>query len=312
MSLAFVFGFVGVPAAVGAVSTVPAMASGSYDNAKIAQHGLTYVGQYYGQCWTFARDMIYWASGGTQDISAAAGGGDYFAHLANAGGAQVTDINSLVEGDVVQIGQYDNDPSLHTFIIVSHVGGSTFEVVDANHNLNGVVNDYQRTVSLGSDERAFRFGTVMGSPSGTLWAITSSGQAMRYAGNAQWTNQGGPAFQDIAADSDGSTVVAVSTSGGVYTYQGNGAWHLVSGATVTDVADQNGTLWAINTSGQAIRYAGNGQWTNQGGPAFQDIAAYSDGSNVAAVSTSGGVYTYQGNGAWHLVSGATVTDVAVQ
>ena len=74
------------------------------------------------------------------------------------------------------------------------------------------------------------------SPSGTLWGINTSGQAVRYAGNAKWTNQGGPAFKDIAAT--GSTVAALSTAGAVYTYTGNNTWHMVSGATLADVAVQ--------------------------------------------------------------------------
>jgi hypothetical protein len=59
---------------------------------------------------------------------------------------------------------------------------------------------------------------------------------MRYAGNGQWTYQGGPAFKDIAANE--STVAAVSTTGAVYTYTGGGTWHVVSGTALNDVAVQ--------------------------------------------------------------------------
>jgi hypothetical protein len=136
------------------------MASGSYDNANIATDALTHVGQKYGQCWTFVRDMIYQASDGTQDISAVAGGGDYFAHLVNAGGTQITSLDDLSKGDVVQKGEYGD----HTYIIVGRVSGSTFDVVDANHALNEVVMHYHRKVVLDSNDRAYRFGYVGGSP----------------------------------------------------------------------------------------------------------------------------------------------------
>ncbi len=163
--------------AVTLTKIVPTKASGSYNNADIATDALTHLGQTYGQCWTFARDMIYQASNHTQDITAAAGGGDYFAHLQNAGGAQITDITKLSKGDIVQIGEYDSDPNLHTFIIVGLVSGNNFTVVDANHDYKGTVLKYQRTVSLGSNERAYRFGTVNG----------SSGSPSAYAGKiVQW------------------------------------------------------------------------------------------------------------------------------
>jgi hypothetical protein len=61
-------------AAATLATRVPAMASGSYNNADIATDALTHVGEKYGECWPFVRDMIYQASNHTQDISAAAGG----------------------------------------------------------------------------------------------------------------------------------------------------------------------------------------------------------------------------------------------
>ena len=144
--------------------------------------------------------------------------------------------------------------------------------------------------------------------SSTLWGIDASGRSMRYAGNANWTFQGGPAFADIAASA--STVAALSTAGQVYTYTGNGTWHLVSGASLGHIAvTETNTLWGIDASGRSMRYAGNANWTFQGGPAFADIAA--SASTVAALSTAGQVYTYTGNGTWHLVSGASLGHIAV-
>ena len=223
------------------------------------------------------------------------------------GGSLISSQSDLQPGDLVFFG----GGSLKNF---EHVG------IYAGNGMMWDANDYNVPVqqhSLAWEEAALSFdGGVRywsssgdgGGSSPTLWGVTSSGQAVRYAGNGAWTYQGGLTFEDIAAS--GSTVAAVSTTGGVYTYAGNGAWHLVSGATLKDVAVYGtNTLWGVTSSGQAVRYAGNGAWTYQGGLTFEDIAA--SGSTVAAVSTTGGVYTYAGNGAWHLVSGATLKDVAV-
>src|SRR6266566_9018771 len=147
-------------AAATLATRAPAIASGSYNNADIATDALTHVGEKYGECWPFVRDMIYQASNHTQDITAAAGGNDYFLHLQNAGGTRITDINALSKGDVVQKGQYGG----HTFIIVSKVSVSgstaTYNVVDSNHAYDDKVMNYKRTFSLGDDQRAYRFGTV--------------------------------------------------------------------------------------------------------------------------------------------------------
>ena len=150
--LAFLGLLVGMP-----LGAPAALAVGSYTNADIADDALDHINEDYGaDCWPFVRDMIYQASGHTQDITAAAGGGDYFLHLQNAGGTQITSYDSLSKGDVVQEGRYGG----HTYIIVSRVSGSTFNVVDSNHNYDNVVHEYQRDVPLDSNDKAFRFGTV--------------------------------------------------------------------------------------------------------------------------------------------------------
>jgi len=204
-SSALAVGLVVVPAGAAVVaSAATAMASESYNNASIATHALGYKNQNYGQeCWGFVRDMVYWASGGTQDITAAAGGADYFAHLNNAGGTQITNENTLAEGDVVQEGQYGG----HTFIIVSHVSGDTFWVVDSNHDPNqpDVVLEYERTFTLGSDEEAFRFGT------------TQSGGAIAGSLDGIHRVPGGIAASGWAIDKDTSQPIYADT------YAGNGS-----------------------------------------------------------------------------------------
>ena len=132
----------------------PAGAVGSYNNAAIADRALTFVDQPGGQCWQFVRDVVHHVSGGCQDINAQSG--NYFQHLEGAGGDRITDVNALSKGDVVQIGANGG----HTFIIVSRVGGNTFNVVDSNHAYNEVVMNYDRTVTLSDSVRAYRMGTL--------------------------------------------------------------------------------------------------------------------------------------------------------
>jgi len=163
VSLLLIFGTAITTLAMGGT----AAASGSYDNATIADDALMHVGQTYGECWPFVRDMIYQASSGTQDISAQSG--DYFQHLTAAGGTQITSVDSLAKGDVVQEGENGG----HTYIIVGQVSGSTFDVVDSNHAYDNVVMHYHRAVTLDADDRAYRFGTA-GTNNQLLWKLRNS------------------------------------------------------------------------------------------------------------------------------------------
>ena len=144
-----------------AAHPTPAAAVGSYDNAAIADYALARVGQWGGQCRQFVNDVVWAVSGGTQSIG---GGNGAFPNLA-ANGIEITDINALVKGDVVQ---FENSPVvawLHTFIIVSHASGNTFNVVDSNWDIGSGNNEYihahQITFTLDpATRRAFRFGAV--------------------------------------------------------------------------------------------------------------------------------------------------------
>ncbi len=91
------------------------------------------------------------ASGGSQDL----GGRDYFQTLLKAGGREITSIDQLQKGDIIQEGQ-----GRHTFIIVNRVSGDVFNIVDSNHNWNERVSNYDRTVSLNANKRAFRMGLI--------------------------------------------------------------------------------------------------------------------------------------------------------
>ncbi|MEI7646175.1 MAG: dockerin type I domain-containing protein [Chloroflexales bacterium] len=136
-------------------------AVGSYNNAAIADYALALVGQWGGQCRQFVNNVVSAVSGGTQSIG---GGNGAFPNLA-ANGIEITDINALVKGDVVQ---FENSPQfawLHTFIIVSRVSGNTFNVVDSNWDVgsgnNEIIHAHQINFTLDpATRRAFRFGAV--------------------------------------------------------------------------------------------------------------------------------------------------------
>lgn len=138
-------------------------ATAEYANSDVADIALRYVGRwggnacadsrkpgdYGGQCRSFVNCVVWMASGGTQNL----GGRDYFKPFLRAGGQPVTSLDQLQKGDIVQEGQ-----GSHTFIIVAHVSGATFTVVDSNQRWNERVSTYDREVSLSSYRRAFRMG----------------------------------------------------------------------------------------------------------------------------------------------------------
>ena len=157
-----------------AAHPTPAAAVGSYDNAAIADYALARVGQWGGQCRQFVNDVVWAVSGGTQSIG---GGNGAFPNLA-ANGIEITDINALVKGDVVQ---FENSPQfawLHTFIIVSRVSGNTFNVVDSNWDVgsgnNEIIHAHQINFTLDpATRRAFRFGAVGSTGSTGNFALLS-------------------------------------------------------------------------------------------------------------------------------------------
>ena len=187
-------------AAVFLSGTAPAKASGNYDNASIADKALSYVGQWGGnackdsqkpgdsggQCKAFVNCIVWMASGGSQNV-----GGGYFQPYLNAGGSEITSVESLVKGDIVQVGE-----GVHTFIIVGRVSGNLFTVVDSNRNYDEMVTSYDRTVALDSNTRAFRMGAVNSAASyGTLYFIktknTGSGRVEVHSAAPSYSYQDG-------------------------------------------------------------------------------------------------------------------------
>jgi hypothetical protein len=179
-----------------------AFAVGTYSNAEIANKALTYVGQWGGnacfdaqkpgdsggQCRAFVNCIVWMASNHSQAL----GGSDYFSDFVREGSQEITETSALAKGDIVQVGQGE-----HTFIIVSKVSGNTFSVVDSNHDFHETVMNYNRTLSLDSNTRAFRMGSIDGSGgnAGTLWFIktknTGSGHVEVHSATLDSGYQGG-------------------------------------------------------------------------------------------------------------------------
>src|SRR6266568_2836114 len=164
-------------------------AIGSFDNAAIAQKALSYNGQNWGEpngeCRAFVAIVVSQVSGGKQDVRS--GNGGYFQAFLNAGGERVTDENSLVEGDVVQ--RYPD--RLHTWIVVKHISGDNFDVVDSNENSNDTVSEHRYNFALNDSVRAYRMGTVEGgiSASGAFGGAPNSMDLFYNDGNNRLVNK---------------------------------------------------------------------------------------------------------------------------
>lgn len=116
-----------------------------------------------GQCRSFVDCVLWMASGKTQWVGFDSS--DYFyafTHPEGGGppGVEIVNPANLIEGDIVQQGQTENDPNLHTYIIVTPLGGNQFEVVDSNYSHDEFVQEHTISVTtLGGNSRAFRMGT---------------------------------------------------------------------------------------------------------------------------------------------------------
>lgn len=143
----------------------------TFDNSLIARTALKYVGLWggqacidahhaaFGQCKQFVNCVVSLASEGR--LYPVDPDGDYQASFADVGGVEVQAPNA-VTGDIVQVGEHDDDTVLHTAIVlVNHHNGS-FTVVDANYvdqpEQPEMVGVHEWTPPTGS--RFWRLGTV--------------------------------------------------------------------------------------------------------------------------------------------------------
>ena len=134
----------------GTSETVPPSALGS----RIADYAETFPNGYAGgQCRGFVNNVM-------AHFGFATGGGapnDYFVGFERHNPTRITDGNSLARGDVVQYRKSEYSAGLHTFIILSRVSGTTYNVIDSNYALNERVSRHTIPVTLDEDHRAYRF-----------------------------------------------------------------------------------------------------------------------------------------------------------
>lgn len=152
--------------ATGIPAVLPISGPGNFKNSSIAAAADRYAdGTHGGQCRAWVTQVVKESTG--VDVSAYQNPQhDYFASLA-AHGTQITAVSALQPGDIVQIGQFESDPNLHTFIIdgtpYQKNGQWYVHVADSNHYAaNGVQDErvyhYDREIQLTGDERAYRLG----------------------------------------------------------------------------------------------------------------------------------------------------------
>jgi hypothetical protein len=294
-------------------------AVGVYNNAAIADKALSYVGQWGGnacndaqkpgdsggQCRAFVNCIVWMVSGHTQNL----GGNDYFQPFLNAGGVEIKDINALTKGDIVQVGQ-----GIHTFIIVGRVSGSTFNVVDSNHDNHETVMNYNRTVSLDSNTRAFRMGTAESSSGSSGVISLLNGDSAVYAkdsisGSGGWQQQtaGGTAVQIAAAGSPQATTQMLTNGcSAVYAKSGiagSGGWTQETdcGTAKAIAVGYYGAqmLLTWDNAVYAKNSIGYGDWTREAYAGTVQAIAAGDNTQMI-INTCGAVYAKNaiGTGGW--------------
>jgi len=128
-----------------------------------------------GQARSFVNCVVWMTSNRTQWVGGKPDG-TYFGGFLAAGGLEIKNVNTLEKGDIVQI-----DSGTYSFIIVKHLAGNTFTVVDSNSDLRETVLTYNRPVTLSSTERAFRMGRGFDAASVTR-AYAKAGLQLKNAG----------------------------------------------------------------------------------------------------------------------------------
>jgi hypothetical protein len=176
---------------------------GQFPNSALEQYALTKVNSNGGSCRTFVNNVVAAVSHG--GINIAYDEDNYFQPFIDNGAIPVTSVAQLAPGDIVQQGQTDSFPDLHTFIIVSRVSvsGSTgsFVVVDSNHDYDDVVHTYTRTgVTIdNSSIRAYRLGYVTSS------VPASSSVPPAASGGGKTTGSASPSLQGSSPSLQGGS-----------------------------------------------------------------------------------------------------------
>ena len=187
-------------------------ASLGFDNARMADIALSYVGQpgvnaclaagqgtaYAGQCKQFVNCIIV-LSGGPMP----GGGNDYAGSFIAAGGTEISE-GAATKGDIIQWGS-GSTTSQHTAIVVANLGGGRFDVVDSNWGTPGLMVKHHTITNIHADifngagaqpTRFIRMGTVNGGGLADGRFVSYNGDVFRIAGGApvyvsNWDHVGG-------------------------------------------------------------------------------------------------------------------------
>lgn len=255
----------------------------SYDNAQISNIALTKLGGYEGQCKVFVNNVVYQASGGTQRTYPG-----YHSGFQNAGGIQVN-AQSATRGDIIQVGNYDGSPKLHTAIIISNLGGGNFNVVDSNWGYDGIVRQHNfnpYSWAPGVDTRIWRMGTIK-SNWGGVSGLTFLGKDRIYSGEVVRKGQ-------YLLSNDARFVLTLQNDGNLVLYfKDRALWNSgTSGQNIDRLTMQDdGNLVLYRTDGAAAWH------TYTGGRGKSTLVVQGDGNLV--LYKDGGVPT------WNSGSGMT-------
>ncbi len=273
---------------------------GGYPNARIAEVGLSRIGQYGGQCKEAVNIWVAIASGGSQHL-----GGDYLANYRAEGGQEVGR-DQAVEGDVIQLngpdGRYYYE-GMHTAVVVSHTPGSnSFVVVDSNWNWHETVSKHEWNPYVSAAAHGL---TVH------IWRMGAAGSAPTESGsNPGGGSQGpglGPAvgltdldFIKTANTGSGSVEVHWATASSGYQQRGGdfisdfglpgpseGVWDLFGSA---NGAPELGFIKTANTGTGTVEP----HWDALTGGSYTRAGDF--GSDFSAADTANGVWQLFGGG----------------
>jgi hypothetical protein len=227
---------------------------GGYRNARIAEVGLSRLGQWGGECKEAVNQWVALASGGTQHL-----GGDYLANYRYEGGNEVSR-DAAVEGDIIQL----NGPSglyyyegMHTAVVVSHTPGSeVFEVVDSNSEWTRIIREH----AWNPYATARRYGLSV-----HIWRMGDAGSPEPSAPSASVPSAPLQGSSPILQGGSGSAVQPAGPSGG----QGGGSAPPEYHGPIFTVMNTSETLpdgvWFRNSphEGDTSRITGLGVYMNE-------------------------------------------------
>ncbi len=192
---------------------------------RIALTALQYEGGYGGECWAFMKDVVREATG--REI-----GFDYREGYFEAGATEVTDITQVRSGDIIQIAldswsAPDADyPGLHTSIVLTNLGGGSFDVIDSNQNYDGMVrlrpgyNPWDAAARYGLQVHIYRISAGTPTPVDAKSPVTPARGVTFHAGETGSVNTPGECLNLRTGGGLGNSIVTCLKHGARFTVIG--------------------------------------------------------------------------------------------